>query len=126
MRMILLKKQERGVSLMTDVSRRNYWEPLVYQWQASGLNAKAWCRQQNISYHSFWGWRNKILNLSPKHLIPKSLPIKPITIESFVELSSTKSQESGIELFCNDISIRVSRNFDESVLAACLRLARRA
>jgi hypothetical protein len=96
-----------------------YWEPLVREWQASGLSARAWCMQRNISSSSFNIWKNKILGNANE---------SALTTQSFVELSPVKSlssSASGVELFCNNVSIRVSKNFDDSVLESCLRLLRR-
>ena len=38
----------------------DYWKQVILAQQQSGLNAKEYCRQQDIKYNAFYYWLRKI------------------------------------------------------------------
>jgi hypothetical protein len=74
----------------------------------SGLSIERWCRENHISPHTFYYWRDS--------LFPKPLP----SHLNFAELSNAK--ETGIVIECGNLRIRLDRHFDPSILKQCLVL----
>ena len=91
------------------------WIKRVSQWQASGMNAASWCRENEIKYVTFLYWRSR---LQVEH------QAVPIEASSFIEITEVPSPTapSGIEIEIQDVSIRLSKNFDSCALERCLNL----
>src|SRR5436190_15443197 len=49
-----MAKQQR------DPSKEKYWRGLVAEWQASGLSARAFCSQRQVTEASFYSWRREL------------------------------------------------------------------
>ena len=48
------------------------WQAIIEQWQASGLSAKTFCQQQQVTYHNFLYWRRKLRPSVNSQLVPDS------------------------------------------------------
>lgn len=66
------------------------WQNLLNQFQSSNQNARQWCKQNNICYHSFLHWKKRLQ-------VQKE--------DRFIELK----QEEPIELLWKGIRISFSR-----------------
>ena len=86
------------------------WIARIENWQNSNLTGAAWCKQEEVSYRQYLYW---------KKLLIKN-PNKKLDSNSFVELDSD-SDSSGIEIVIDEISIRLSRDFDSLTLRRCLQ-----
>lgn len=42
------------------ISRRQAWKEKMERWEASGQTIKNWCNANNISYHTFQYWRQRL------------------------------------------------------------------
>jgi hypothetical protein len=91
---------------------RDKWEKYVAQWQTSGKNAKAWCREHDVPYVSFICWKNKLVT-NTKVTSHKS--------DLFLELSDSPSKCSGIKIQLHDIAISLSKDFDTHTLVRCIK-----
>lgn len=86
---------------------REKWAARISEWKTSGLSGAAWCREKGLKYEQFIQWKKR---LSQK-----------LGLDSFIEIAET-SDSSGIEIVLNEVSIRLSKNFDSSTLHRCLRI----
>jgi hypothetical protein len=88
---------------------RSAWFERIKHCQASGKSAKDWCMENNITYSLFvrWRWR---FNKSQSQ----------IATPTFVELKDDNA--SGLEVSCNNLSIKISKGFDEATLLRFLKL----
>ena len=46
------------------------WQAIIEQWQASGVSAKTFCQQQQVTYHNFLYWRRKLRPSVSSQLVP--------------------------------------------------------
>ena len=45
---------------MTMQQRAHYWQQQLDDWLDSGLSGTAFCKQNELTYHQFTYWRNKL------------------------------------------------------------------
>jgi len=83
---------------------RAHWQSLVDQQARSGLSGAQFCRQEDVSYASFMGWR--------KRLQVSKLPPGPAAPGAFVELTApagtaqaARSQISADTNLCVELSL---------------------
>jgi hypothetical protein len=92
---------------------RQEWKQLIEQWAATTPKASAlsWCNKNNINYHSFLYWRERLHS----RIMDRS---------SFQELDFVQEPQTqtGIVLECNQIHIRLEENFDANTLRKCLQI----
>lgn len=91
---------------MSNTQRRSaqQWEALVEQWQASGQNASAFCRERNIGYASFCQWRKRLSQQGTNSSSTDSTP--------FIDLSSLANKERGWQIVLNlggGVELRLSQ-----------------
>lgn len=86
--------------------RKFEWEEKIRQQRESGLSIEPWCRQNQITPHTFYYWKNR--------LFPKT----PLTRDCFAELPA--AQGTGITLEYRGVRIHVDRCFDPAALKSCL------
>ena len=65
-----------------------HWQKLVDQQERSGLSGAQFCRQENVRYASFMGWRKRLQVSTPQP--------GPVVPSAFVELTapSNTSQDA--------------------------------
>jgi hypothetical protein len=91
------------------------WRERIHSWEESGQAPMAWCRQNNIAYHRFAYWRQRV-NGSPK-----SEPSR------FIELPQELCQDHvGLKIEIGGASLTVDREFDEETFLKVVRSLRRA
>lgn len=89
-------------------TRRETWQRLLAEQQASGLSITAWCLQQNISEATYYYWRKR---LAPSLSVPQQwMALEP----------SPAGAPSGLTLRVGRIAVEVLPDFDAHVLAAVL------
>ncbi|KIA78357.1 IS66 family insertion sequence element accessory protein TnpA [Parachlamydia acanthamoebae] len=87
------------------------WKELILKQAQSNLSIVLWCRQNKIAVQTFYYWRNK--------LFPKPL----LTRNAFTEIvQENDNVSSGVSLLCKGVCVLLNRNFDSSVLKACLKV----
>lgn len=84
------------------------WEEKIRKQKESGLSVERWCRENQISPHTFYYWKDR--------LFPKPLPGHL----NFAELSNAK--ETGIVIEHGNLRIRLDKHFDPNILKQCLAL----
>jgi hypothetical protein len=94
------------------------WQQKVLKWEASGQNARAWCKENQIPYTTFMGWKRRLENRSPSLLSKIQQP------KGFIELKdpsvSNAGTHSGIALEYHGIKISLEVGFKTDVLKQCL------
>lgn len=73
---------------------REQWGELVREQAASGLNIKEFCRQKEVSHHSFYLWRQRFGEQSVNRLPERAQD------SAFIPLTLKASTTIGIELPC--------------------------
>jgi hypothetical protein len=97
---------------MTKEERYTYWKNLIDEQAQSGLNAPAFCSEQNLKLAQFYRWRRRFKNHSARR-----------SPNGFMELvPSSKDSCSGIRIrLLHDLSIEVERGFDPVTLQAVIQ-----
>jgi hypothetical protein len=93
------------------------WKQKILEWQASGKKSILWCKENQIPYTTFIGWKQRFEN-SHKGLRPKVQPPK-----GFIELKDqpiSNSRCSGITLEYHGFKIKLEAGFNADVLKQCL------
>ena len=71
---------------MTRQPPSTQWQAIIEQWQASGLPAKTFCQQQQVTYHNFLYWRRKLRPSANSQLVPV-VPDSPTVAADGIELA---------------------------------------
>lgn len=98
----ILKTTKGGAMKIEEV---NTWRQIIKDWEMSKQPQRQYCRENNIKYSTFKGWRYRILGKGGnkiKTLLGKLLPIK-IKGDSETE----QLLPSGVELRVNKVIIHI-------------------
>ena len=87
------------------------WQERFNNWKKSGLSGKAWCKEHQVNYAQFCYWKRRLLQ---DHRLLQ---------DTFIEVKDS-SVKAGIEIICDKVSIRLSKDFDSATLRDCLRVLR--
>ncbi len=90
---------------------KQHWKDIILQQRKSNLSIPVWCRQNAITVYTFYYWKQK--------LFPKNL-----NRSTFTELHE-KEADSNLTLEYRGVSIRLGKNFDESLLKRCLEVLKK-
>jgi hypothetical protein len=70
------------------------WADLVHDQQASGLTIKAWCDQNNVSFHAYNYWKHILKEEYVNSILPEIVPLsKPEVIPAQETDSQLKLRE---------------------------------
>ena len=76
------------------------WSQHFRDQKSSGLNAKQWCSENQISYYAFNYWRNQLKEVVVDHAIPDIVPL-PIP-ETFAQpITPTADSDSDLPVCTN-------------------------
>lgn len=92
------------------------WASHIADFQASGMNKAAWCRQQHIAYHQFNYWLKK--------LQPPDVAQPPLSPTHWLTLDLSDPVEESppsILIRVNDVIIEVAPHFDPKALLQVIR-----
>lgn len=95
---------------------KSQWKLNIEQWQSSGLNIAAWCREHNIPVHVFYYWQKKLKLTSRIAIENKS---------SFFELKDKPSSISGISIEYCGVVLHLAKDFHSESLIHCLQTLRK-
>jgi len=108
-----------------------YWHRVVEAWLSSGLNKKAFCQQQDISFHALSYWRTRLLKKSkPSRYKPHGknkgskktvLPFSQLTVTLPQEIPNQRASQllpsSSIEIVIpGDYTVRLPVSIDTLLL----------
>jgi hypothetical protein len=99
---------------MAKVRPNSNWQQKVLEWQASGKSGMAWCKENQVPYTTFMGWKQRFEN---PHKGPRT---NNQSSKAFIELKDQPLPDSGIALEYQNIKICLQAGFDPIVLKQCL------
>jgi hypothetical protein len=113
--------------------RERYWQSHRIAWHSSGLNQRAYCQREGLSFSAFGYWRSR-MNATPTTLAATFVPV-------LIEAPAVKAEEAEVEVgsgspapispglgagveirLKSDLSIVVAEHFVEAVLARVIRV----
>jgi len=98
-------------------NRSRYWQAHVKALSESGLSRAEYCRQHQLSYHTFVYWQRKFAPKNPQgmKLVPVALPTVPGA------MTGSRVDDVGMKILLpGDIAIAVADNFSPATLAKLL------
>jgi len=99
---------------------KSQWIKKIELWNQSGQSARAWCRENQLIYTTFMGWRKRLkLNLLPT-------PSPNLVKTQFKELKNVLQKPPEISLEYDGILIHLQAEFDAALLKRCLAVLRGA
>jgi hypothetical protein len=115
---MLPHKQTCGGAMSQNRNSNNReWAEKIEKWKLSGKSAQAWCRENQVIYTTFMGWRKRLeINKSSK-IIRKSSA-------QFIELKDQPKAQPEISLEYNGVIIHLKGEFDSSLMKKCLAVLR--
>lgn len=86
--------------------RKDQWQVLISQWEASGQSAIAFCKKQKIGYASFCNWRKRLSTVDAD---------ASSSVESahFIDLGALSSSTKGWHIVLslgNGVELRLSQH----------------
>jgi len=90
------------------------WKKSIKAWKESGMSAAEWCRQNRLTYSSFFYWKM----IFDRMETPQS--VKGCSSGNFLELEESAFNETGVVIEFHGILIRLAKHFDSDTLARCL------
>lgn len=121
------------------MSKLAHWTALFQEQASSGLTVKSWCKEHNISIHTYNYWKHQLKSECLDSLLPSGHDIVPLTAPivapSATEFLSTadllcNSRESrnynSISISCGDIQITIGPSVSEEQLLALFKAVRHA
>ncbi|CAM2065773.1 hypothetical protein SCOR_10365 [Sulfidibacter corallicola] len=94
--------------------KRELWQARIEDWQASGLNQSAYCRQQGLALPQFQYWKRRIYETEPR----RGLRLVPIEMEK--KSSATSESREPIRLHAHGYILDIGSGSDVTLLAAIL------
>ena len=83
------------------IGNPSYWSEIIQKWQSSGCNMREFCRQENISVHTFKYWKYKLAGSKNSEPVQQELvkisepaklvPVKASVIEEFRRNNSNQN-----------------------------------
>ena len=106
---------------LSQASKNHEWDSKIEQWRQSGQSARAWCKDNEVVYTTFMGWRHRLTQRqkSNRQNLSNSSPQA-----HFVELKDKPPSSSGIRIEYEGVQIHLSMEFDPLVLKKCLQVLR--
>ena len=100
------------------VERAQFWRGQIEGQAASGLSAREWCRQEQLSEPSFYAWRRRLAHFDQG----RSAALSSTASNGFLPIRLTASAASHVELqLTSGLVIRVPAH-ETAVLRAILEL----
>jgi len=93
-------------------TREEFWRGALSELSASGQSMRRFCREHHLDYHRAWYWRRRLDEQDNASLsfavlqLPKPSPAP----------EPEPPSDSGVAVECGGHLVRLSRQFDESVL----------
>lgn len=101
-------------------SRRIEWAKKIEQCLQSGKSMQSWCRDNQIVYTTFMGWRKRLKAMEKRGCEAVH------SAKQFIELKNEEKVSPGFTLECNGVMIHLQAEFDAQSLKKCLAVLRGA
>lgn len=90
------------------MSKREYWQTRLKEWEDSNLNCKQFCAENELSYSNFMSWKRKLT--------------QQVVRQEFVELIVDKP----LKFRCGQIDLTVDSNLENEQLSQIIAASHRA
>jgi hypothetical protein len=95
------------------LNKEKYWQKHISKYEQSGLSQKEYCKQNNLVYDTFRGWRKRLSKISTDDLVQ---------VPSIITETAIVPNES-LEIIINDIlKIKIPDNFNPATLNELLKM----
>ena len=111
------------------------WTVRFAEQKASGLTVRQWCKQNNLSFHTYNYWKHllkeEVVDQTLPDIVPLSLPVLSDSvsslettvpdIRSFRANRSIRSNNSNVQMQINSISIEIDSSVSGEFLCKLIR-----
>ena len=94
--------------------KRELWQARIKDWQASGLNQSAYCRQHGLALPQFQYWKRRLAEPAPR----RGLRLVPIKMEK--GFGTSPGIRETIRLHAHGYTLDIAPGSDVTLLAAIL------
>jgi len=98
--------------------KQRYWKEQIEAWQGSGLQQTEYCRQNNLKYHRFTYWKEKLIR-------PAEPPVCLVEVPFEQTIPPRASSGSLGLVLANGYRIEVDRDFDPVALKQLIHVLER-
>lgn len=107
----------------------NKWADIIRDQQSSSLTVKDWCSQHQVSKDQFYYWKRKLKDKFVESQLSDIIPISSqISKTCFTSCTTdtTVPTPSSVIISINGISIEITENTSELLLAKVIKVVRNA
>ena len=111
------------------------WTVRFAEQKASGLTVRQWCKQNNLSFHTYNYWKHLLKEEVVEQALPDIVPLSlPVLSDSVYSLETTvsdirsiradrsiRSNNSNVQMQINSISIEIDSSVSEEFLYKLIR-----
>ena len=111
------------------------WTVRFAEQKASGLTVRQWCKQNNLSFHTYNYWKHLLKEEVVEQALPDIVPLSlPVLSDSVSSLETTvsdirsiradrsiRSNNSNVQMQINSISIEIDSSVSEEFLCKFIR-----
>ena len=111
------------------------WTVRFAEQKASGLTVRQWCKQNNLSFHTYNYWKHLLKEEVVEQALPDIVPLSlPVLSDSVSSLETTvpdvrsiranrsiRSNNSNVQMQINSISIEIDSSVSEEFLYKLIR-----
>ena len=116
--------------------REQHWLSVIQQCnqeiKSEGITKREWMKRNNVNYHSFYRWQQKLRNaVACELLVVQAQQNAPAIVEKpmqkFAELTNTgmssiKNHDSKTVLKCRNISVELNEDISDQLLLRLIRV----
>ena len=107
----------------------NKWADIIRGQQSSSLTVKDWCSQHQVSKDQFYYWKRKLKDKFVESQLPDIISISSQISEpccTSCTTDTTVTTPSSVIISINGISIEITENTSELLLAKVIKVVRNA
>ena len=111
------------------------WTVRFAEQKASGLTVRQWCKQNNLSFHTYNYWKHLLKEEVVEQALPDIVPLSlPVLSDSVSSLETTvpdirsiranrsiRSNNSNVQMQINSISIEIDSSVSEEFLGKLIK-----
>ena len=116
-------------------AKMNAWAESIRDQQESTLSVEEWCQQHQVTKHQFYYWKKKLKDQFVESQIPEIVPVPQTVLQpSNTSCTSCTTREtvlqlsgsSSLKITINDISIEITEDISDLLLAKVIKAVRYA
>ena len=98
--------------------KRAVWKQHIESWQSSGLDQKAYCRQNDLNYHQFGYWKRRFVQSK------SGIRFVPVKIRGGLPPKNGMPSSSLRVIIEQDLQVEIGPDFDPRVLCRLIATLR--